>query len=247
MEQSPSDLQAARLAAKQARRASFEAHPFGRQLAAEPDLVLYDDKNTAARSALVAIPGNADKMGGIPAVDLFDQVDDLPIRRLFLRGLALGTRDYPLGSDVVSVSENLAAMLAGHDRVVFAGASVGGFLALLLGSLVRADAILGFGPTTSLDPAFLDQVGDRRFEHLDDAHDPEWTSRYGDPTRFWDSGYAPDVTIHYGYRNDSTRPHAERMADFPNVRLKPHYELTLMAKIRDNGELRADLRRALGC
>jgi hypothetical protein len=195
---------------------------------------------------LVAFPGGADKMGGIPTVDLFDQVDDLPVRRILLRGLTVPeSGPHEFGTSVEEIAERLHALIECHTRVIFTGASIGGFLALLLGTMLRADALILFGPTTSLDPEFLRSVGDHRYDGSPFLQDPEWVARFADPTRLWETQRPPKIVLHFGYRNESTRPHAERLASFPNVTLNPHYERTLMAKIRDDGTLRRDLRHAL--
>lgn len=240
------DLQAARLAAKDVRRQSFSAHPFGRELPHDEELAVYDDGRTDVDAVLVALPGSHDKMAGIPAVDVFDQVRDLPVRRILLRGLAQPDAvAHPLGGSLDEVTQSLRDLLAPHRRVVFCGASFGGFLALWFATLLEAPAVLAFGPTTTLDPAFLREIGDDRYDGVPLVSDPAWLARYADPTRGWVDGAGPHTVLHYGYRHETSRPHAERIADFPNVVLKPHFERTVMAKIRDDGSLRQDLLAAL--
>jgi hypothetical protein len=135
-------------------------------------------------------------------------------------------------------------MLAGHKKVVFFGASIGGFHALLHGALLGAASIIVATPTTTVLPAHRAAFGDARGGGTEPPH-PEFLEQYGDIAAVWKTAPPRRVIIHYTYRIDVYRQHAEHLAEFPQVRLVPHYEHGVMQKLADDGTLRRQFRHML--
>ena len=52
----------------------------------------------------------------------------------------------------------------GATRVMCLGSSMGGFGALMFGSLLRAERVIAISPQVNLDPAWMAEIGDRRWE-----------------------------------------------------------------------------------
>ncbi len=70
-----------------------------------------------------------------------------------------------LGTHVDEVAGTLRGLIQSirPNRVITIGQSMGGFAALLFGTLIGADRIISFGPLSHLDPAEAVRMGDRRF------------------------------------------------------------------------------------
>jgi hypothetical protein len=237
MHRDDSELEHRRQAAKAAREWAKGAHPFDRSQALDAEQDVYDDESSAS-AVLVALPGAADRLW-ISAVDFFDETTDWQLRRMYLRRLApMVEHPHRLGSTVTEVAASLRRLTRGHSRTVFFGTSLGGFHALLLGTLAGADAILVVNPVTSMERGVLDAAGDHRWD-LALAHTTEaWLDHYGDIPRLWQR-YAPPVTVlHYPYRDKIYCVQAEHMADQSNVTAIPHYEYSPMDKLKNSGELR---------
>jgi hypothetical protein len=118
------------------------------------------------------------------------------------------------------------------------GTSLGGFHALLFGTLVRADVVVGINPITSMQPSVLEEADDNRWDSLLERTSETWLNTYGDISALWERHPPPRAVVHYPYRYKAYSVQAERMAEWPNVTLVPHYENSPMDKIHHNGELR---------
>jgi hypothetical protein len=230
-----------RLAAKAARSADAVAHPFGRHLPPAPSESFFDDQ-ADSDTVLVTIAGAAGKLD-IPAVAFFDQVD-LPVRRIFIRNLHLYDPGHPLGDSFDERLSALRELLADCPRRIFVGVSIGGFHALLLGSLLDAEAIVAVGPTTTVRPEARAALGDDRPVEAEYAP-PEIIDEYSDIPTVWQQFAPKRVIVHFAYRDDIARMHAEHLAGFEQVSLIPHDEFNVMFKIASDGTLRRTLHELL--
>jgi hypothetical protein len=151
------------------RTGSFDA------LVASPDSHVVVDLETPSRSLLVLFGGIA---GGVsmPVFEFFRLTAGYPARKAFLRDPRRGW--YQLGipgvgdtaADVRRLLEDLIAASAA-ERVVMAGASAGGFAALLFGVLCGADEVLAFSPQTFVDAATRGRYHDDRWpEQIANLH-----------------------------------------------------------------------------
>ena len=229
------------------RDAARAAHPFDRTVQADPAQGLFDD-GRAAEALLVAFAGARGKLGVAPA-DVFELVADLDVRRVFLRGLdPVGAARDPAGlQEVIDVfRDRFAELAAPHRPVVFLGNSFGAYAALFYGTLCGADAVIAVDPTTSLRTEVRASLGDTRWSWLDLSGHDALPASQTDVLALWEEVPPPRVVMHYAYRNDVYRGHAERIAGLRHVRPVPHYEQATMAAIRDDGSLRADLGELLG-
>ena len=86
----------------------------------------------------------------------------------------IGLRWYQYGPDDPSSADSVVARIrdtakrVGASRIVCIGNSMGGFGALMYGSLLQADAVIAFGPQTAIDPAITAAMGDRRWRSYQD-------------------------------------------------------------------------------
>jgi hypothetical protein len=209
--------------AKARRETAKDAHPFDRALSQPPDQDLFDDE-TESDAVLVAFAGGVDRLGVAP-VDFFEHFRDWQLRRIFVRRLSPMTgTPHTLGATTHQVAESLHSIVAGHKRSVFTGTSSGGFYALLFGTLVGVDGVVGIYPITSMRREVLDDAGDARWDELL-AETPEtWIESFGDIPRFWETHPAPAVVAHYPYGTRVYAVQADHIADAPNVIRIPRRE-----------------------
>lgn len=105
----------------------------------------------------------------IPVFEFFKQTASLPVKKALFRDPRRGW--YQLGipgigdtaADVRAFLDDLIAR-ARARRVVMAGASAGGYAALLFGAWCDADEVLAFSPQTFIDEKNRATFGDSRWE-----------------------------------------------------------------------------------
>jgi hypothetical protein len=151
------------------RRDSFES------LVARPDTHVVLDLATKSRSLLILFGGIA---GGVsmPVFEFFRLTSDFPAKKAFLRDPRRGWYQLGIpgvGDSAAAVRDLLDAIIAEADaqRVVMAGASAGGFAALLFGTLCEIDEVIAFSPQTFVDAENRAVAGDHRWpEQIEALH-----------------------------------------------------------------------------
>lgn len=114
--------------------------------------------------------------------------------------------------------------LGNYRRLVCVGASMGGYMALLVGSVLGADRVLAFSPQT-----FLDEVNRQHYKEprwadylarLPTGVDPLWL----DVRRVMDRYLQPDtrIDIHYGKQLYMDGIHVKHLGERPNVHVCAH-------------------------
>lgn len=227
---------------------SFEA------LLAQPDAHAVLDLRGDAPVLLVLFGGIA---GGVsmPVFEFFRLTSTMPGKKAFLRDPRRGW--YQLGipgigdsaADVRRFLEDVIAR-ANVERVVMAGASAGGFAALLFGVWCGAHEVLAFSPQTFIDP-------EQRQAHGDDRWAPQITDLYTalpgrdatlDLHEIIASAPAlPRMQVHVSNDDVLDLVHARRIADIPGVELTEHERggHRLVKTLRDRGILQPLLLQAL--
>jgi hypothetical protein len=136
-------------------------------LLSRPDAHVVLDLQTESRTLLVLFGGIA---GGVsmPVFEFFRLTAGFPAKKAFLRDPRRGW--YQLGIPGVGDSAaDVRAFLgdaierAGVERVVMAGASAGGFAALLFGCWCDVDEAIAFSPQTFIDAENRRLAGDARW------------------------------------------------------------------------------------
>jgi hypothetical protein len=145
-------------------------------LISRPDVHVVLDLETESPTLLVLFGGIA---GGVsmPVFEFFRLTSGFPAKKAFLRDPRRGW--YQLGiPGVGDSSAEVRALLsatierAGAERVVMAGASAGGFAALLYGSWCEADEVIAFSPQTFVDEENRRLAGDTRWpEQIEALHE----------------------------------------------------------------------------
>jgi hypothetical protein len=230
------------------RSGSFES------LVSRPDTHVVLDLATESRALLILFGGIA---GGVsmPVFEFFRVAADFPVKKAFLRDPRRGW--YQLGIPGVGDSADAVRALIGTvieradvDRVVMAGASAGGFAALLFGAACQVDEVIAFSPQTFVDAENRALANDARWPEQIAALHASMVGR----------GLALDVLdvlpaaagrtrfqVHVSSDDELDVLHARRIADRGGVRIIEHDRggHRLVKTLRDRGLLEPILRDAI--
>jgi hypothetical protein len=220
-------------------------------LVSQPETHVALDLAGDARTLLVLFGGIA---GGVsmPVFEFFRLTAGMPGKKAFLRDPRRGWYQLglpgvgPTSQDVRRYLDRVIAE-ADVDRVVMAGASAGGYAAMLFGAWCGADHVLAFSPQTFIDAANRAAAGDNRWEpqidHLHAVNPPEAVYDLRDV--LGDS--SPRIDLHVSNDDALDLLHARRVADLPSVSITEHDQggHRLVKTLRDRGILGPLLRDAL--
>src|SRR5918998_5958042 len=136
-------------------------------LLARPDAHVVLDLATDSSTLLVLFGGIAGGVS-IPVFEFFRLTSGFPAKKAFLRDPRRGWYQLGIpgvGDSAADVRAFLSAVIerARAERVVMAGASAGGFAALLFGSWCGADEVIAFSPQTLVDTENRRLGGDSRW------------------------------------------------------------------------------------
>jgi hypothetical protein len=231
----------AELADLAARLAAGDAHVVG-------------DLPHASRTMLILFGGIA---GGVsmPPFEFFRLTAGYSVKRIFLRDplRAWYQRGLPgVGPSPTAVADYLRGLIADHpvDRIVIAGASAGGFAAILFGCLLEVDAVLAFSPQTFIDAANRRRTGDDRWSDLIDRLHVELGSagtHYDLRELLRRAPVRTQFNLHFAPDDELDRVHVDHLATLPNIFLHAHPGggHQLVKRLRNSGELKQMLNQAL--
>jgi len=225
-------------------------------LVSRPDAHVVFDLETESPTLLVLFGGIA---GGVsmPVFEFFRLCAGFPAKKAFLRDPRRGW--YQLGIPGVADSPadvraflSAAIARARVERVVMAGASAGGFAALLFGSSCGADEVIAFSPQTFVDAENRRLAGDSRWpEQIDALHKALAADGRSATLDLLDVlPTAPDKTryqVHVSTYDPLDMFHAQRIADRGGVEIFEHERggHQLVKTLRDRGLLQPMLLQAL--
>jgi hypothetical protein len=208
-----------------------------------------------SRTLLLAFGGLVGQIG-IPPFEFFSLTATVPVKRLFVRDLRQawyhrGIPDYAPG--LPQVADALRPLLAEQEleRLVVAGASAGGYAALLFGTLLGAEEVLCFAPQTVLDLDILAEMGDHRWDWRLGRQTEAGAvdARFTDLRRVLPAARCGETSyrIYFDDSLGADRIHGERLAGLPGVRLYRfgHGSHNIARSLRDKGALERVLRGAL--
>ena len=212
------------------------------------------DLETRSPTLLVLFGGIA---GGVsmPVFEFFRLTAGFPAKKVFLRDPRYGWYQLGIpgvGDSAADVRAFLSAAIerASVERVVMAGASAGGFAALLFGSWCGADEVIAFSPQTFIDAENRALTGDARWpEQIDPLHEAvagrsatldllDVLPQHAGKTRF---------QIHVSTDDPLDLLHAQRLAGRGGVDIHEHERggHLLVKTLRDRGLLQPMLLQAL--
>jgi hypothetical protein len=223
-------------------------------LLTRPDAHVVLDLATESSTLLVLFGGIA---GGVsmPVFEFFRLTSGFPAKKAFLRDPRRGW--YQLGIPGVGDSPadvraflSAAVARARAERVVMAGASAGGFAALLFGTWCGADEVIAFSAQTFVDAKNRRLAGDSRWpEQIDALH--QAADRHSATFDLLD--VLPVATgktryqVHISTDDPLDLVHARRIADRGGVEIFEHERggHRLVKTLRDRGLLQPMLLQAL--
>jgi acetyl esterase/lipase len=177
----------------------------------------------------------------------------MPGKKAFLRDPRRGWYQLGLpgvGPTAQDVRRYLDQVIAEADveRVVMAGASAGGYAALLFGARCGADHVLAFSPQTFIDPVNRAASSDDRWApQIDHLHAVNPSEAVYDLRDVLSSTPGTRVSVHVSNDDPLDLLHAHRIADLPNVTITEHDQggHRLVKTLRDRGILAPLLQDAL--
>ena len=200
----------------------------GAAILSSPDVVV--DFEPDSSTLAVAFASLAGRWGGIPTFEFMKSLSALQVKQAFVRdtrSLWYQCGIAGAGSTVDELAAGLSDLVqvAGVSRVVFLGASAGGYAAILFATLVPVQEALVFGPQTFLEPERRAAVGDTRWPNVTREVASCLDSRYADLRRVLERSQpdaCPQVTLHYAADSALDALHAKHLADLPSVELVAH-------------------------
>jgi hypothetical protein len=223
-------------------------------LLTRPDAHVVLDLETESSTLLVLFGGIA---GGVsmPVFEFFRLTSGFPAKKAFLRDPRRGWYQLGIpgvGDSAVDVRIFLTRAIerAGAERVVMAGASAGGFAALLFGTWCGVDEVIAFSPQTFVDAENRRLAGDARWPDQIDALHQATNGREATfdlldilPTASGETRYQ----IHVSTDDPLDLFHARRIAGRGGVEIFEHERggHRLVKTLRDRGLLQPMLLEAL--
>ena len=212
------------------------------------------DFSANSDTLLVAFGGIAAGIG-MPPFEFFRLVNDLSVKKLFVRDLeqAWYHRGLPgIATDIHGAAKYLAELIAeqGVGRTVFVGNSMGGYAAILFGTLLQANVAHAFAPQTFLDKTSRMLSLDRRWrgQIRKLQRTPNIDASLLDLRRLLSQTQSGIEThVHFSALHRLDCIHAQRLRATANVTLHS-YPLdghNLVRHLRDTGVLRTLLLQSL--
>ena len=202
---------------------------------------------------LVSFSGLKRNPHKVPGFSLRGTLTGLPAKKLYLRDLNKAWFLRGLCGVTSGVEDTVSFLRSeveavGARRVIMTGYSLGGFAALLYGTMMGANEVHAISPQTFISFWRRFRCGDRRWQRY------VLPLHFGSHRRFHDlrplfAGEAAGTQLHIYFAGDSRLDtlHAQHLQTFPQVTLHEHAKGAhrLVSLLRQSGELRAILERAV--
>lgn len=143
-----------------------------------------------------------------------------------------------LGENINEVKNNIREIInkINYSMIITIGGSMGGYAALLFGSLLPVNGIIAFGPQTFIDKDNIKKYKDNRFEsQMENLYNNNNDDTYYDLSKL--SFQNINVQIIYGSKCDLDKIHAERMKNKNVIVTGECFGHGVVKNLRDNGML----------
>lgn len=185
---------------------------------------------------------------GIPVFEFFNSISDIPCDKVFLRDFH--QQWYQKGVDseldnIDKVIDYLKEIITQNDynKVCFLGNSMGGYAAILFGSILNVDTVIAFAPQSFIDRFNRLINSDKRWDkQISQVHkDKNKKSKYFDLKKHLSKlkSYKTKINIYYSPNYKLDKKHAERLKTKKNVILHPIQKggHSIVITARDTGVL----------
>jgi len=187
------------------------------------------------------------KLGvGMPVFEFMKVLDAVDCDQLFIRDFNQSWYHQgisPQISDIELLNELIRTKIEGYDEVCFIGNSMGGYAAILFGTLLNVGKVIAFSPQSFIGKFLRFRYNDKRwnneistmyaYEYRKVAHyDLKKTLRNNQP-------YKTIIEVHYSFLDTLDKIHSERLTKASNVRLIG-YDFSghrLVKELKNRGEL----------
>jgi hypothetical protein len=223
-------------------------------LVARPDTHVVFDLQPESSTLLILFGGIAGGVS-IPVFEFFKQTAGLPVKKAFFRDPRRGWYQLGIpgvGDTILDIRAFLDDLVkrSGARRLVMAGASAGGYAALLFGAWCHADVVLAFSPQTFIDVENRQNVGDSRWQPQIDALHASLRNRPAvlDLDDLLPPGDSRTCfQVHVSTDDPLDLLHARRIADRGGVQITEHLQggHRLVKTLRDRGQLGPLLAQAI--
>lgn len=183
---------------------------------------------------------------GLPRFEFHKITQSLPAKLVFIRDVHQGWYHATLPgigagvSDVCNIIQRIKDETA-TKRTVCVGNSMGGYAALLVGSLIKAEEVIAFSPQTFIGRWLRARYGDRRWkEQMKKVYSSPFSMRsaFDLSCLLSNPGYA-QATIFADPRHRLDSVHARRMEKLPRTNVQwADGGHNLVKKFRDTGDLK---------
>jgi pimeloyl-ACP methyl ester carboxylesterase len=211
-------------------------------------LALEADFSADSNVLLVTMGGYAGGIG-IPPFEFKRMTSGLGVNTVFVRDVTQSWYHGRLkgaGRGLAGAAGTLRRLVReyGASRTVVIGNSMGGYAALIVGSMIGAQQVVAFSPITFIGPIARARHGDSRWrrEVLRAYLYSLMGGHFYDVVPSIRAAVGTSYDVHYSTADDLDRAHAERLSGLPRVTLH-HYDRgghELVKCLRDEGVL-ADL------
>ncbi|MBW4575988.1 MAG: hypothetical protein KME08_11970 [Aphanothece sp. CMT-3BRIN-NPC111] len=193
---------------------------------------------------------------GIPPFEFFNLTSDFNTKKIYLRDLKQSWYHQGLpgiANSIDGVAKYLEQEVTKEQakRVVTCGNSMGGYAAILFGSILNVDIVHSFSPQTFIAPIKRFIYRDKRWQNqIKDLYKADSTQKiFADLKKYINSNQTnkPVFNIYYSSKDRLDKIHAERMRNISNVVLHLYDEggHGLVKHLRDTGLLKDILRKSL--
>lgn len=189
---------------------------------------------------------------GIPVFEFFNSIADIPCDKIFLRDFNQAW--YQKGVDAelnhidkITVYLKETIEKKGYENVCFLGNSMGGYAAILFGTLLNVNTVIAFAPQTFVDR--INRILQRDFrwrQQISRVHsNPKKRKDYFDLNpHLASTEYDTELNIYYSPNHRLDNKHATRLKGQKHVVLHAINEggHSIAKTVRNNGELTSLIR-----
>lgn len=204
---------------------------------------------TGSKNLLVTF-GGINQGLGVPVFEFFNSLKDINCDKIFLRDFEQAWYQKGINENINNI-EHIGKFLQNeiHDnnynKTCFLGNSMGGYAAILFGSMINVNTIISFAPQTFIDKWNRYLTFDTRWKkQLSQVY--TYTNK---GTQFFDlkrhlktvPTFSGSITIYYCPKLRLDKIHAERLKDCVDITLVPikNGGHDVVKTLRDSGELKS--------
>ncbi|MCB9197835.1 MAG: hypothetical protein H6600_05200 [Flavobacteriales bacterium] len=187
---------------------------------------------------------------GIPVFEFFNSISDIPCDKLFLRDFGQAWYQKGVDSKLDHIDEVINYIKDKitenkYDKICFLGNSMGGYAAILFGSIMNVDTVISFAPQTFIDRFHRKIYRDKRWQdQINKVYAFEKKRKdFFDLKKYLkkNRSYKTQINIFYSPKDILDKKHAERLKTLNHIILNPIQEggHEVVKVLRNNGELRS--------